>query len=87
MDVIGKESGANISAEEANPASTVLIIRAEVRVVLRVVALAVLTLVAGNVCWAKPNHAFSYCQQPRRIFLRPAGRAGATGARARVVGE
>lgn len=54
---------------------------------LRVVALAVLTLVAGNVCWAKPNHAFSYCQQPRRIFLRPAGRAGATGARARVVGE
>ncbi|MEI2456348.1 hypothetical protein ABU614_00215 [Lysobacter firmicutimachus] len=45
VDVIGEESAVNISAEEANPASTVLIVRAEVRFVLRVVALGFLTLV------------------------------------------
>lgn len=54
---------------------------------LRVVALVVLTLVAGNVCWAKPNHAFSYCQQPRRFFLRRAARSGAAGARVRAAVE
>ncbi|NUO76209.1 MAG: hypothetical protein HOQ32_09365, partial [Lysobacter sp.] len=25
---------------------------------------------AGNVCWAKPNHAFSHCQQLRQKFFR-----------------
>lgn len=24
---------------------------------------------AGNVCWAKPNHGFSECQQPHAIFF------------------
>ncbi|MGN7919648.1 hypothetical protein [Lysobacter sp. 22409] len=45
LDVIGEESAVNISAEEANPASTVLTVRAEVRFVLHVVALGFLTLV------------------------------------------
>lgn len=45
VDVIGEESAVNISAEEANPASTVLTVRAEVRFVLHVVALGFLTLV------------------------------------------
>lgn len=26
---------------------------------------------AGNVCWAKPNHGFFHCQQPRAVFFRP----------------
>lgn len=87
LNVIGEESEANISAEEANPASTVLIVRAEVRVVLRVVALCFLTLVAGNVCWAKRNHAFSDCQQPRSFFFRTACPDGRAGTRARIVGK
>jgi hypothetical protein len=29
---------------------------------------------AGNVCWAKPNHAFSHCQQFRQIFFRTGSR-------------
>jgi hypothetical protein len=48
LDVIGEESVANISAEEANPTSTVLTVRAEVRFVLRVVALGFLTLVCSK---------------------------------------
>jgi hypothetical protein len=83
LDVIGEESVANISAEEANPASTVLIVRAEVRIVLHVVALCFLTLLAGSVCWAKPNHAFSDCQQPRRFFSGAARPDVAVGADAR----
>jgi len=27
---------------------------------------------AGDVCWAKPNHAFSYCQHIGRFFFGPA---------------
>lgn len=29
---------------------------------------------AGNVCWAKPNHAFYDCQQPGRFFFGAASR-------------
>jgi len=29
---------------------------------------------AGNVCWAKPNHGFSTCQQPDAIFFWPGSR-------------
>lgn len=29
---------------------------------------------AGNVCWAKPNHGFFHCQQPRVVFFPSAGR-------------
>lgn len=87
LDVIGEESVANISAEEANPTSTVLIVRAEVRIVLHVVALCFLTLLAGSVCWAKRNHAFSDCQQPRRFFFRAASRNDPAAAAARIARE
>lgn len=43
---------------------------------------------AGNVCWAKPNHAFSYCQQLGRIFFRPRRRPGrGVGADADSIGR
>ncbi|QJD68487.1 hypothetical protein HG421_12750 [Xanthomonas campestris pv. badrii] len=31
-----------------------------------------LTLFRSNVCWAKPNHAFFYCQHSFAIFFQPA---------------
>lgn len=30
-----------------------------------------LTLFRSNVCWAKPNHAFFYCQHSFAFFFRP----------------
>lgn len=66
-----------VFAGETNPASTVSTARSEVRFVPRVVALSVLTLFRRRRCWAKPNHAFSHCQQLRSFFFQ-AGRRGVT---------
>ena len=44
--------------------STVIGLEADVLVVLRDWMSILLTLLAGKVCWAKPNHAFFDCQQP-----------------------
>ncbi|WP_153066643.1 hypothetical protein [Xanthomonas arboricola] len=30
-----------------------------------------LTLFRSNVCWAKPNHAFFYCQHSFAFFFQP----------------
>ncbi|WP_282298420.1 hypothetical protein [Stenotrophomonas sp. PS02289] len=52
--------------------STVIGLEADVLVVLRDWMSILLTLLAGKVCWAKPNHAFFDCQQPpRKIFTPP----------------
>lgn len=49
--------------------STVIGLEADVLVVLRDWMSILLTLLAGKVCWAKPNHAFFDCQQPpSKIF-------------------
>ncbi|RRU25717.1 hypothetical protein EGJ34_00200 [Stenotrophomonas sp. 278] len=56
--------------------STVIGLEADVLVVLRDWMSILLTLLAGKVCWAKPNHAFFDCQQPpRKIFTSPPFRA------------
>lgn len=51
--------------------STVIGLEADVLVVLRDWMSILLTLLAGKVCWAKPNHAFFDCQQPRRKIFTP----------------
>lgn len=56
--------------------STVIGLEADVLIVLRDWMSILLTLLAGKVCWAKPNHAFFDCQQPpRKIFTPPPFRA------------
>jgi hypothetical protein len=51
--------------------STVFGREVDVQVVLRDSMSILLTLFAGKVCWAKPNHAFFHCQQPRRKIFTP----------------
>jgi len=51
--------------------STVIGLEADVLVVLRDWMSILLTLLAGKVCWAKPNHAFFDCQQPPRKIFTP----------------
>ena len=77
MECLACVGTVRVFAEETNPASTVSTARSEVRFVPRVVALSVLTLFRRRRCWAKPNHAFSHCQQLRSFFFQ-AGRRGVT---------
>jgi hypothetical protein len=58
-------------AEGSEAISTVIGREVDVQVVLRDLMSILLTLLAGKVCWAKPNHAFFHCQQPRRKIFTP----------------
>lgn len=49
-------------SEGSGPNSTIAGSLVDVRVVLRALMSIPITLFGSNVCWAKPNHGFFYCQ-------------------------
>ncbi|QGY77937.1 hypothetical protein FZ025_15335 [Xanthomonas hyacinthi] len=57
-------------SEGSDTCSTIIRFLADVQVVLRVSMSIRFTRLRSNVCWAKPNHAFFYCQQFRAIFFQ-----------------
>ena len=58
-------------SREAGPTSSMQRVRVEGPFVFGVVAMTRLDCFRRKVCWAKPNHAFSVCQQFRKvIFVR-----------------
>ena len=61
---------AALFARDASPASTFLMLRAELRLAPTAIACCVLTRFCRVRCWAKPNHGFFQCQQPCANFLR-----------------
>jgi len=68
----GIGSGVPLHFTEGSEAdSTVIGCKVDVLVVLRDWMSILLTLLAGKVCLAKPNHAFFHCQQPRRKIFTP----------------
>lgn len=57
--------------ERSGPDSTVVSASVDIRNKLVGVMSILLTLFRSNVCWAKPNHAFFYCQHSFAIFFLP----------------
>lgn len=57
--------------ERSGPDSTVVSASVDIRNKLVGVMSILLTLFRSNVCWAKPNHAFFYCQHSFAIFFHP----------------
>lgn len=57
--------------ERSGPDSTVVSASVDIRNKLVGVMSILLTLFRSNVCWAKPNHAFFYCQHSFAIFFYP----------------
>lgn len=57
--------------ERSGPDSTVISASVDIRNKLVGAMSILLTLFRSNVCWAKPNHAFFYCQHSFAIFFLP----------------
>ncbi len=57
--------------ERSGPDSTVISASVDIRNKLVGAMSILLTLFRSNVCWAKPNHAFFYCQHSFAIFFCP----------------
>lgn len=56
-------------SEGSDSNSTIFGFLADVQVVLRVLMSIRFTRLRSNVCWAKPNHGFFYCQHFYAIFF------------------